>query len=431
MNESLEKRLDDFLNNEASLKPDTFSLVSIRKIMESMGDHHLVLPSIHIAGTNGKGSVAAFCESIFRAAGYRTGKYTSPHLKRINERIALNGKPIEDEVFHELLDDVLNAARKKAPGATYFDILTAVSMEYFYRQKCDICIFETGLGGRLDSTNILSPRVTVITSVSYDHAAFLGDGLLSIAGEKAGIIKKNVPLVVARQNDEIKSLLKDRALQNCAPCHFSGEDFLITHVYGSSSGVKFIFSSPLNEVEIPLSIQSPVREQGENAALACMSALLLREVFPLITPSLIAAAVKETSLRGRFELLLKKPLLLYDPAHNRSAVESLFSTIARSYAGYDIVTVISLMRDKETGPILETVRKGSREVCYFCLDDERSYLPATDKGEDTKMKLFSQKEELAEALNSLASERTLFLVTGSFRLYELSCFLRDELPRMT
>src|SRR5713226_6429874 len=199
-----------------------FDLENITVLAERLGRPDRVYPSAHIAGTNGKGSTAAFLESILRQAGFRTGLNTSPHLERINERIRINGEGISDESFARIftrlqaLIEELLAAHKLRAHPTYFECVTAMAFECFARERVEFGIFEVGLGGRLDATNILSPAVSLITRVDFDHENFLGHSLREIAGEKAGILKRGVPLIVAEQRPEAREVIIARAQQlNC------------------------------------------------------------------------------------------------------------------------------------------------------------------------------------------------------------------------
>src|SRR6267143_7286927 len=182
-----------------------FDLENINILADRLGRPQRAYPSAHIAGTNGKGSTAAFLESILRCAGFRTGLNTSPHLERINERIRINGEEINDDPFaetfariHALIEELLAAGRLRA-HPTYFECVTAMAFEYFARERVEFGVFEVGLGGRLDATNILTPAITVITRVDFDHENFLGHSLREIAGEKAGILKQGISVVLAAQ----------------------------------------------------------------------------------------------------------------------------------------------------------------------------------------------------------------------------------------
>src|SRR6202451_2401399 len=200
-----------------------FDLENITILAERLGRPDRAYPTVHVAGTNGKGSTAAFLEAILRDAGFRTGLNTSPHLERINERIRINGEDISDEAFAEVLSRVqaiteeLLAEGKLRAHPTYFECVTAMAFEYFARARVDFGVFEVGLGGRLDATNILTPVVSVITRVDFDHENFLGHSLAEIAAEKAGILKRSVPVVLAEQRPEALAVIRTRARELGCP----------------------------------------------------------------------------------------------------------------------------------------------------------------------------------------------------------------------
>src|ERR1700689_3475521 len=210
-----------------------FDLENTSVLAERLGRPDRAYPSAHVAGTNGKGSTAAFLESILRRAGFRTGLNTSPHLEKINERIRVNGEEISDEAFAEVftriqaLNEELLAAGKLRAHPTYFECVTAMAFEYFAQQRVDFGVFEVGLGGRLDSTNILTPAVSIITRIDFDHENFLGHSLREIAGEKAGIIKPAVPVVVAEQRPEAREVIQNRAKELLSPVIDTSEAFRI------------------------------------------------------------------------------------------------------------------------------------------------------------------------------------------------------------
>ena len=202
----------DFIEG-ASGKGDKRGLYNMERLMERLGNPHKRLRAFHVAGTNGKGSICAFLDSSLRAAGYRTGLYTSPHLERFNDRMRLNGRPISDERLAEVTTRVaeqVEILRGEGVLPTFFEICTAVAFEFFAEENVDYAVIEVGLGGRRDSTNVITPMVSVIASIGFDHMKTLGNTLPEIAGEKAGIIKPGVPVVISPQPDEVRSVFSAR-----------------------------------------------------------------------------------------------------------------------------------------------------------------------------------------------------------------------------
>ena len=221
-----------------------FDLENITVLAERLGHPERAYPSVHIAGTNGKGSTAAFLESILRHAGFRTGLNTSPHLEKINERMRINGQEISDQAFAEILTRIqalieeLLAAGKLRAHPTYFECVTAMAFEYFARERVDFAVFEVGLGGRLDATNILSPAITIITRVDFDHENFLGHSLNEIAAEKAGILKPGVPVVLAEQRAEAREVILTRAKNLACPVIEPTKTFRIDRESVQNGGVR-------------------------------------------------------------------------------------------------------------------------------------------------------------------------------------------------
>src|SRR5712664_3171199 len=260
-----------------------FDLENINILADRLGRPHRAYPSTHIAGTNGKGSTAAFVESILRHAGFRTGLNTSPHLERINERIRINGEEISDEAFaetlthiHALIEELLAAGKLRA-HPTYFECVTAMAFEYFARERVDFAVFEVGLGGRLDATNILSPLVTIITRIDFDHENFLGHSLNEIAAEKAGILKPGVPVVLAEQRPEAREVILARGEELGCPVVEPAQAFRFDQepMQGGSVRARVIEVDSRTIFEIAPSL--PGRFQLQFALNAVAAARLLRD----------------------------------------------------------------------------------------------------------------------------------------------------------
>ncbi len=421
---SIEEKLDNFLNNEARPTPGSFSLSAITEIMHHCGNPHHGLKSIHIAGTNGKGSVANFINQIFIEAGYKTGKFTSPHLDAINERIQLNNENIDSTSFHRHLDEIINLAIKHDIQPTYFDILTASAIIFFKEQNCDIVIFETGLGGRLDSTNIINPLVSIITSISLDHTNLLGPDLLSISREKAGIIKNNVPLICAKQAKEVKASLEESAYSKEAPLYISGSDFSFEIIKESETNIEFIYTFKKPDIQIQCRISSPIKEQVENASLALTASALLQELYPELTLPRLKKGIDTTVLKGRYHIFSTDPLIVFDPAHNRASLSSLYNTLNSNYPEHNLISVLTLMNDKEVDFLLKIVKLHSKKVFYLILNDERSYRP--DKSIDG-IDTLSGNQHFVDTVKKSLSNKSLVVLTGSFRMYNYAKMLYEEL----
>jgi dihydrofolate synthase/folylpolyglutamate synthase len=348
--------LERFINNERGGNFSTYSLEPVKALLEKLGNPHDKIKTVHVAGTNGKGSTAFYLNEIFRRAGYSTGLYTSPHLKDIRERIRVNGEIISPESFIRLTHSVVETADQTGGLIpTYFDILTVTGFLAFAEAGVDIAIIETGLGGRKDSTNVLAPLCSIVTSVSYDHMAILGDTIESIAGEKAGIIKPGVPAVTSNRDATVVSVLKEQCERLDSPFYGLENDFFAEDIRKVEEGYLYDYrlSDHGKEVLIRgIRVNSPVYEQIENTCVAITAALLLRDVFHMISPAGIAAALDRFSPPGRFMWLSGNPVMLYDPAHNYGAVSSLISAVTRLYPGKSVVAIITFMRDKDYRAII-------------------------------------------------------------------------------
>src|ERR1700761_6708218 len=329
-----------------------FDLENITVLCERLGCPYRAYPSTHIAGTNGKGSTAEFLDEILRDAGFRTGLNTSPHLERINERIRVRGEEISDEAFADILTRVqaiteeLLATGKLRAHPTYFECVTAMAFEYFAQQRVEFGVFEVGLGGRLDSTNILTPAVSIIARIDFDHENFLGHSLREIAGEKAGIIKPAVPVVVSQQRPEAREVIQSRAKELLSPIIDTTEAFRIENQRMENGHVR----AQITEVEsgwtIELAPRLPGRFQLQNALNAVAAARLLQQRGFLIPDDSIARGTATTVWPGRIEKIHSNPDVYLDGAHNPSAARELAQFVEESLKGKRIFLLYGALRDK-------------------------------------------------------------------------------------
>lgn len=347
-----------------------FDLENITVLADRLGRPHRAYPSAHIAGTNGKGSTAAFLESILRHAGFRTGLNTSPHLERINERIRINGEEIGDQTFAGTLTRIqamieeLLAAHKLRAHPTYFECVTAMAFECFARERVEFGVFEVGLGGRLDATNILSPVVTVITRIDFDHESFLGHSLKEIAGEKTGILKPEIPVILAPQRPEAREVILARAKDlNCPALElaqlfridrkFMQNGFPRAHITELSSG---------NQFEIAPSL--PGRFQMENALSAFAAARHLQQRGFRMSNETITRGIANTVWPGRLEKLQSHPDVYLDGAHNPGAARELAQFLEQNFAGRKIWLLYGALRDKAVDEIAGQLFPQVAEVIF-------------------------------------------------------------------
>lgn len=287
--------------------------------------------TIHVAGTNGKGSTCAYIERILRCSGYKVGIYTSPHLFNFNERIRVGGRPISDEEIGTFLDYASEEIHKI--GSTFFEVTTVMAFEYFKQKKVDIAIIETGLGGRLDATNVISPVISVITSISIDHAEILGDSIEQIALEKAGIIKDKTPVFVYQQDNEVLDVFQKKAIACNSDMKISR---IPKNINVNSRGTQFTFNN--EDYTIPLFGS----HQARNAGLAID---VINQFDPHIKHDMIHKALKKVFWPGRMQKIEQR--VFYDVSHNKKGMEKTFQTLKELYPDKDIHGLLCLKKDKD------------------------------------------------------------------------------------
>ncbi|HWQ03939.1 MAG TPA: folylpolyglutamate synthase/dihydrofolate synthase family protein [Longilinea sp.] len=327
--------------------PEKFNLDRMRVLMQRMGNPHQKYPVIHVAGTKGKGSTAAMIASGLQSAGYRVGFYSSPHLIDFTERIQVNRQQITKESLIEIVE-VLKPHVAEIPELTTFELTTAVGFVYFAQKHVDIAVVEVGLGGRLDATNIVTPLVSVITSISYDHTAVLGKTLTAIAGEKGGIIKPGRPLVIAPQTDEARQVLLDLAKERHAPITQVGKDVLYTAGNHSLNGQSLsVAVKGKSKSRLELAIPLLGLHQIENAATAFAALLAIRKEGLIIPDEAIQQGFASVVWMGRFEILQTEPPVVLDSAHNQDSAQRLVETLRTYFPGKRVVLVFGVSEDKD------------------------------------------------------------------------------------
>ncbi|MBR3856798.1 MAG: bifunctional folylpolyglutamate synthase/dihydrofolate synthase [Bacteroidaceae bacterium] len=332
---------------------------------EHFGHPHRSYRTIHVGGTNGKGSVCHTLAAILQAQGYRVGLYTSPHLVDFRERIRVNGKMISKKRVIEFVEDLkasLLEGRLEG-GYSFFELATALAFKYFEEQKVDFAIIEVGLGGRLDCTNIITPILSVITNISFDHVQFLGDTLPKIASEKAGIIKPGIPVCIGENiNPEVKAVFQNKADEVGAPITFAEESPLQFPFWGSD------FKPALTGLC-----------QEKNTRTILTSVRLLRESGIEISEKAIERGFAEvctmTGLMGRWQILSKKPLTICDTAHNVGGLQYIFRHLA-SIPHQRLHLVIGMVSDKDVNTVLTLVPKDA--ICYFTQASVNRAMPAEE-----------------------------------------------------
>ena len=330
-------------------------------LMEVLNQPHKQFKSVHIAGTNGKGSTAHLLASIYQEAGYKTGLYTSPHLKDFRERIRVNGEMAAKEFVVEFVEKYAQKFTSISPS--FFELTMAMAFQYYVEKEVDIVILETGLGGRLDSTNIVIPELAIITNIGKDHMRFLGETLAAIASEKAGIIKANTPILIGEKQSEIQSVFKEKALELNAPL-FYADDLVKLEQNKSDS---FAFSIEMKNKQGIDELHFPLKGsyQTNNLKTAISSALLLDLPLDKIKIG-IENVLTNTHFAGRWQILSKNPLTICDTAHNEDGLRYVVDQLAKT-PHKTLHFVLGVVNDKDIGHILELLPKTARY--YFCKAD--------------------------------------------------------------
>jgi dihydrofolate synthase/folylpolyglutamate synthase len=329
---------------------------TIRKILKALDNPQNEFACIHVAGTNGKGSVASSLASILYRSGYRTGLYTSPHLVRFNERIQINGRPISNDHVVDAYNAVAGVpCGRREP--TFFEFATAMALYEFGRQAVDWAVVETGMGGRLDATNVITPELSIITNVSLEHQAYLGNTLNQIAGEKAGIIKSRKPVITGIRQKKAYQVIEMVAAQKKAPLYRLGRDFKIRR---RPSGT----FSYYGRKSVWHNLQTALRgsHQADNAALVLAACELLNENRTDMALNNIKKGLSTNYWPGRLETVSKDPFILLDGAHNRAAADNLARYLAANLAGHPITLVIGILDDKPYETMLKSLLPLSSRV---------------------------------------------------------------------
>lgn len=337
-------------------------LENITRLAQELDNPQNKYPKIHIAGTNGKGSTAHMIASILQSAGYQVGMYTSPHYRDFRERIKINGQLMPKRSVTHFLNTYRNIIEDIWP--TFFEITVAMAFDYFDKQKVDIAIIETGMGGRLDSTNIISPICSVITNISYDHQASLGDTLKEIAGEKAGIIKPNIPVVIGELHPETKSTFIAKAKAENSPIFWAENIYELKLADISATHQSFICNYDSNSVEIKLQAGGNFQQQNLRTTLTAIDRIK-KEYNINIQHIKAGLASLQTSTRyiGRWQLLNSNPLIIADAAHNEAGIEALLTTIKQLDLN-NLHIVFGMVKDKDPNLILGKLPKDA--TYYFC-----------------------------------------------------------------
>lgn len=405
-------------------KKKSYDFSRMRALLEELDNPHIGLKYLHVAGTNGKGSTSNFLYNILKMGGYKVGLYTSPHLERYNERIKINGVEISDEDFIRLSKKVFCAEeniKTNFETLTFFEFITAIAFLYFNKEKSDYVILEVGMGGLSDSTNVILEEdklASIITPISMDHTQFLGKNIEEIAYQKAGIIKKNVPVFSSNKEKIVKDIIEKVSKENNSEV-FTLEDVEISSININDSFTEYnmrFYNDNLEKIKVNLIGYY----QMYNSALSIMTILKLRDMGKMdISNENIKKGIENTFWAGRMEIVREKPKMLLDGAHNLDGIRNLTKNI--SLFKYNKLYIIAaILEDKEHKEMLKELSKYADEIVLVGIHTKRKTDPLILESEIIKSNVVvSIIEDLEDAINNViqkASDNDFIIVTGSLYL---------------
>jgi len=404
-------------------------LERIRELCEKLGHPERELPVIHVAGTNGKGSVCAMLDSILRASGRRVGLYTSPYIRCFNERMQVDGKPIADEELVELTEYVRPIADAMTDKPTEFELITAIAFEYFRRKQCDVVILEVGLGGRLDSTNIIEhPLLSIITDIDFDHTALLGNTIQAIAAEKAGIIKEGRPCLFGGRDSSACRTIRAIAAKRNAPFYtVDRSDYRVLDM--TLDGTTFDFDHYMG-LKLPLL----GTYQPFNAAIVLNALRILEEREGMTgTEEQMRRGLEAVRWPARFELLSRDPIILYDGGHNPQGVSAAVKSIGTYFPEQKVNLLTAVMRDKDYDEMIEQLKPVTAHAFTAHLEDNPRALRAEDYAATfTSHKIpatahATVKDAMQAAIEASRRENRPLVCLGSLYLYNAAVDALEEL----
>ena len=398
-----------------------------RELLSMLGNPESKLRFVHVAGTNGKGSVCAMVSSVLRSEGYRTGLFISPHLNRFEERISIDGRLVDEEEVVSLVEGVkpfVEEMERKGMGPTFFEVVTAMALSYFAEKKADIVVLEVGLGGRLDATNVVEPMVSVITNIAMDHQRLLGNSIREVAGEKAGIIKDGSILVTGAEGEALE-VIKGECVKNNSEVLLIGEDIKYEKINSGNGWQRFRLNGicEYGELSIPLLGE----HQIFNAAVAVGAIEALKKRGVSVDDESVRRGLEEAKWPGRLEIVRKEPLVILDGAHNPAGVKALKRFISGGFDYEKMILVIGISKGKDVHGIVEEISPLADIVIVTRFEGNSTELEiiAKEFGDNGKDVILKNKIPIAinYALDS-AGRDDLVLVTGSlFTVGEARRFL--------
>lgn len=421
------------LGASASSVSEKRDFTPLRQLLKRLGNPENSLSCIHIAGSNGKGSIAVSLQHILSMAKYKTGLYISPHLESMNERFTIDGVEISDLELAEYSARIKKELEFLEKKPNIFDLLTALAFLYFHEKKVDFLVLEVGLGGRMDATNIIPDKVlAIIAHIGLEHTAILGNSLKEIAREKAGIIAHNRPVVVMQQSQEVLDEIKAVAKERNAGLILSDSRYLHSFPFSIDNGYQYF--SYKNREEYALSLLGDF--QLDNAMVICEAIDCLKDRGYSISEEAVKLGLYTVEWKGRFEILKKNPLIILDGAHNPQAVQSLVRSVEMFFPNYKKRILFSVMEDKDYSEMLHILKNNTESFCFSKADDNRGLDPEFLKSqwqEEFTGEIYlpsSLEEGLKWSLNEIYNDKqkSLLLCLGSlYQVARIRAYCREKL----
>ena len=412
--------IEEYLSNFDKFTKDP-TLGAMEYIMAEFGNPHKKLKCIHVAGTNGKGSVCEMINNCLIKAGYKVGKFISPHLITFNDGICINNIQISDAEVEEILLPLSNVIEKynkihEIP-VKWFEVITSLVFIYFYKKQCDFVVLETGLGGTLDCTNIVEPLISVITKIGYDHMDILGNTIQEIASQKAGIIKQNSETVFVNQPDVIE-IIKEKCGKTKNKLHLINPENIINYTYNEEFQ-KFDYKNYKN---IEVNLKGQVQTQNGAECLEVMN--ILKEKGFNIPESAIKEGMKTVVHRARMEKINQNPTIIFDGGHNESAIQNLKQNINQYFSHQKRVYIISILQTKDHSTIVKELSEDKDAIFYFTDGiEEKPYVPTKILAEEAKKYINEDRIKMTSIEKAIKAsvqeykDRAIFII-GSFYVYK-------------
>ena len=400
----------------SAYKEDLHNTIALCK---SLDNPQHKFKSVHIAGTNGKGSTSNMLAAILQQNGYKTGLYTSPHIKDFRERIRINGEMISEQFVIDFTAETMEISSTIKPS--FFELTVAMAFEYFAIENVDIAIIETGLGGRLDSTNVITPILSIITNIGFDHVDILGDTLAKIAAEKAGIIKQQIPVIIGESNIETKNVFIEKAIKEGASIFFVEDEFSVSNIKYKEHLLSIDITNTSNAVTEHFNLDLNGMYQAKNiCTVVCAEKILKGLGFNLTNENqqyALANVKKITGMQGRWDVLQTKPTIITDVAHNKEGIKLLLEQLETNYPKANLHFVLGFVKDKDVAGVLQLFPQ--KATYYFT----NAHIPRALAFQDLKEKAnklglngegYDNVNDALDAAKRNAFDNDVILICGSF-----------------